>query len=105
MFMFPFAFSFCSTALFLDPNACCLCTIVFNKLRKPRVLQGLASGDAFLGIVDENLTEEVQEQFVESACWWDDLLKPPHGPHKLSRLARCFGARINEFVVLEETCS
>lgn len=57
-----------------------LSSVVHERLPEPWVLQGLFGGDALLGIVDENLSEEVEELTIEVGMagngflLWLDLL-------------------------------
>ena len=58
----------------LFPDSDCLSAIVDQALFEPRMLQRLLSRDALLGIVDENLPEQIEELFVEGGIGWYEFL-------------------------------
>lgn len=58
----------------LTPYPCGFGAVVGDGFLEPFVLQGFFGRDAFFGVVDEDLAEEVQEGFVEVGSWGDDVL-------------------------------
>ena len=68
------------------------------------MLKRLAGGYPLLRVVDEDLTQQIQELAVEVVGGRDRLLELLHAAHKLPRLARRVGLRVVQDVVLEEPC-
>src|SRR5699024_5444515 len=56
-----------------DPHS--LGAVVVLGLLEPGMLQGLFGGDALLGVVDEDLAQEVEELIVESGGCGDEILR------------------------------
>lgn len=54
----------------LQTNLVRLCAVVHERLLEPRVLERFFGGDAFLGVVDEDAAEEVEELAVEVGVAW-----------------------------------
>jgi hypothetical protein len=87
----------------LNPDSASFRAIVFDQLAEPRVLQRLSGSDALLRVVNEDLPEQVEEQFVELSGRRDNFVQTLHGANELTRLARSVGERICQVLVLEET--
>lgn len=88
--------------LLLNPDLRSLSAIILNELLEPRMLEGFSRGDAFLGVVDEDLEQQVEEQAVEGVGGRDDLREALHAAHEFPRVARGLWKRVGEAVVLEE---
>ena len=88
--------------LSLDPNSASFRAIVFDQLAEPRVLQRLSCSNALLGVVDKDLSEQIEEQLVELCGRWDDFVQTLHGANELPRLPWGVGERIRQVLVLEE---
>ncbi len=56
------------------PDACGFGAVVGDAFFEPGVLEGLFGGDALLGVVLEDASEEVDELFVEAGGCRDDFL-------------------------------
>ena len=86
----------------LDPDATSFRAIVFDQLAEPRVLQRLPGRDALLGVVDEDLPEQIKEQLVKLCSRRNDFVQTLHGANELPRLPRGVGEWICQVLVLEE---
>ena len=86
----------------LDPDAASFRTVVFDQLAEPRVLQCFACSDALLGVIDEDLPQQIEEQLVELCSRRDDLVQTLHGANEFPRLPWGVGERICQVLVLEE---
>jgi hypothetical protein len=88
--------------LSLDPDATSFRAIVFDQLAEPRVFQRFSGSDALLRVIDEDLPEQIKEQFVELGGRRDDFVQTLHSANELTRLARGVGEGICQVLVLEK---
>lgn len=89
-------------SLSLNPDSASFRTIVFDQLAEPRVLQCLTCSDALFGVIDEDLPQQIEEQFVELCSRRDDLIQTLHGANEFPRLPWGVGERICQVLVLKE---
>ena len=78
-------------SLFLDANARGLGAVVFNQFVEPFVFQRLPRRDALFGVVDENLAQQVEEEFVEVVRGRNGFLETLHAAHKFAGAAWSVG--------------